>query len=103
MRTEYSSRNGVESSASACAWAIAYSGTTPDPPAMSCTGRVSPVFATGAHTKNAPSGPCTSSMSPARTSSTRYGDTSPSGSLSTASTTRVEDPDDAIEYDRVAE
>ena len=70
---------------------------------MSCTGRVSPVFAAGAHTKNAPSGPCTSSMSPARTSSTRNGETSPSGSLSTASTTRVEEPDDAIEYDRVAE
>jgi hypothetical protein len=75
---------------------------------MSCTGRAlapeagAAASVAGRQTKNAPRGPCTSSWSPTRTSSTRNGDTSPSGSSSTASTTRVDGPDEAIEYERVA-
>ncbi len=56
----------------------------------------------GFQTNQPPSGPRISSMSPARSSSTRYGDTSPLGSRSTASSTRVPGPADAIEYERLA-
>ena len=66
------------------AWAarwrsIAISGTRPEPPATSSTGPPSRAD----HVKGPPIGPRTSSSSPARTSSTRYGETSPSSMSST--------------------
>ena len=82
----------------ACCRTIAISGTTPEPPPTSSTGSV----CSGRHTNQPPIGPRTSTWSPGRTSSTRYGDTSPSSSRSTVISTRVPSGTDAIEYDRVA-
>ena len=94
-RTEYSSRNSASSGACSRAAAIANSGTTPDPPAMSWTGERS--GSVGVQTKYRPRGPCTSSSSPSASWCTRYGETSPAGTSSTARTTRVVSPDDATE------
>ena len=73
------------------------SGTTPDPPAISISGLSSP----GSHTKYPPIGPRSSSSSPARSSSVRYGETSPSSSRSTVMASGSPGAE-AIEYERSA-
>ena len=73
------------------------SGTTPDPPASSISGPPSP----GSHTKYPPTGPRSSSSSPARSSPVRYGETSPSSSRSTVMATGSPGAE-AIEYSRSA-
>ena len=98
-RTEYSSRIGVPAPVRSRVRSIAISGTSPEPPATSCTGS----DCSGRQTNQPPSGPRISSTSPTATTWVRYGDTSPSSSPSTVTSTVVPSLADAIEYDRVAE
>ena len=86
----------------ACASAIAYSGTTPDPPAMSCTGRGVARLRAGSRRRTHRAGRAARACRRRCRSCTRNGETSPSGSSSTARTTCVLSPAEAIEYDRVA-
>jgi hypothetical protein len=79
--------------AAARARIIAMSGTTPEPPPTRSTGP----SCDGSQTKYPPMGPRSSIVSPGRSSSVRYGETSPSSSRSTVSSIRVPSAADAIE------
>ena len=93
MRVEYTSRIGIVLPLAARVRTIAISGTTPLPPPNSSTGSVSP----GRQTNQPPIGPRSSNRFPGRSSSVRYGDTSPSASRSTVNSTRLPSGADAIE------
>ena len=84
MRTEYSRLNGGRLLAFERARTIAISGTIPLPPPSSMTGAVT----SSVQTNQPPIGPRTSNTSPGCTTSARYGETSPSDSRSTVSSTR---------------
>ena len=72
---------------------MAISGTTPEPPPTRSSGP--PSFAV--HVKYPPIGPRISRRSPTRTSSTRYGETSPSSIFSTVMATRESSGAEAME------
>jgi len=94
LRVNYASGGGT-----ALVRAIDISGTTPDPPATSSTRST----CSGRQTNQPPIGPRSSSWSPRRSSSTRYGDTSPSDTSCTVNVTRDPSGAEAREYERRAE
>ena len=77
---------------------IDISGTSPEPPPISSSG---PPSGTD-QVKCPPIGPRTSNWSPGRTSSTRYGETSPSSISSTVISSASSSGAEAIEYERCA-
>ncbi len=77
---------------------IDISGTSPDPPPIRSSGPPS----SADHVKWPPIGPRISKTSPGRSSSTRYGDTSPSSTRSTVISMTPASGADAIEYERCA-